>query len=735
MVTVIASKEELTTPVNNGVNNTNSNDPERSFQFIKDYQEVDFHRTASCKPLPEDLFGIINGQISKFSIKGTFFLQIDAIEPFIQINNDQNQQTNDNNYLILTLTDGIMTVKAITNDSIPNLTFNTKLGSKLLLTDITQIKNGLLQLTHENTRFQYGSNKFPRPRPGFRDRGNGSYRPSYEGRRNNRYDNEDGDNNFLKRPPPKNTLMDFMTTLKISNVTENEKPKERNDKRRYNNDTNSTNNTNYQSHHTLNNNNNNYNGQIIFHQDGIDEQLDPEDDPSHANYRERRNPLPPRLQRAQEERTRRNTNRFYDDAICGNDINSIYRNDTTSNQSLSSLSYGNETSYIHNNSSTGQQHNSYAQNANMLAGINGSTPTHLAYYPTNSGPLTYNLAGIPNSTFPNQQQLMGHPYPNDHITFCYAPPYGAPTYLPSLNGDTKTDGIIHPDNETTISTGCQNDENNDSGIKSESSSTEQKQTSPPPPPTTNDSDTNLQNEKHRDSNSNQRIRWKIGDMCLARWSEDGEFYLATITEIQPPYCIVLFRDYNNYDQVHFGNLKMVPRDQQFYPFIPPLSDINMLAANGYFPPRTNYYPSSIDGYLIMPEAPPFPFNSAGTLYMYPPPITSITRINRSNTNGSQQLTKRNENVDSVLDSSSPPSKDSNDTSAIDSTTTSSSSNDDNQQHDLSVSRPCSIADAPLTLVTSDDSRERSTSTESVTSSKDDEQQLTKEEEEEEKPRE
>jgi hypothetical protein len=84
--------------------------------------------------------------------------------------------------------------------------------------------------------------------------------------------------------------MDFMTSLKLSNVNENEKPKERNDKRRYNNDTNTTNNFDYHS-----SNNNNYNDQIIFQQDGIDEQLDAEDDPSHANYRERRNPLPPRL--------------------------------------------------------------------------------------------------------------------------------------------------------------------------------------------------------------------------------------------------------------------------------------------------------------------------------------------------------------------------------------------------------------------------------------------------------
>lgn len=90
---------------------------------------------------------------------------------------------------------------------------------------------------------------------------------------NSRYDNDDGESNFFKRPPPKNTLMDFMTTLKISNDTENEKPVKR----------------------QSNGNNLFHNDQIVFQQDEIDEQLNPEDDPSHANYRERRNPLPPRF--------------------------------------------------------------------------------------------------------------------------------------------------------------------------------------------------------------------------------------------------------------------------------------------------------------------------------------------------------------------------------------------------------------------------------------------------------
>jgi len=40
MVTVISTKEELKTPVNNGVTGGGSCDNERPFQFIKDYQEV-----------------------------------------------------------------------------------------------------------------------------------------------------------------------------------------------------------------------------------------------------------------------------------------------------------------------------------------------------------------------------------------------------------------------------------------------------------------------------------------------------------------------------------------------------------------------------------------------------------------------------------------------------------------------------------------------------------------------
>lgn len=45
---------------------------------------------------------------------------------------------------------------------------NIKPGCKLLLTGVIPINNGFLQLTHDNTQFQYGSNTFPRPRSAFR---------------------------------------------------------------------------------------------------------------------------------------------------------------------------------------------------------------------------------------------------------------------------------------------------------------------------------------------------------------------------------------------------------------------------------------------------------------------------------------------------------------------------------------------------------------------------------------
>jgi hypothetical protein len=121
--------------------------------------------------------------------------------------------------------------------------------------------------------------------------------------------------------------------------------------------------------------------------------------------------------------------------------------------------------------------------------MNGST---LAYFQANPGPLTYNLTGISSPSYHNHQTLIAHSYPNEHMNYCCGIPYATnSTYLPpNINGDLKTNF----DHENF---GRQNDENNDSGIKSETSSNEQKST----PPSSNDSHTNFQEGKRRDSNA------------------------------------------------------------------------------------------------------------------------------------------------------------------------------------------------------------------------------------------
>jgi hypothetical protein len=45
-------------------------------------------------------------------------VQVDGIQP---LNSFSNNQTNDNSSLLLTITDGILTVKGVTTDSIPDL--------------------------------------------------------------------------------------------------------------------------------------------------------------------------------------------------------------------------------------------------------------------------------------------------------------------------------------------------------------------------------------------------------------------------------------------------------------------------------------------------------------------------------------------------------------------------------------------------------------------------------------
>ncbi|XP_077295502.1 survival of motor neuron-related-splicing factor 30 [Arctopsyche grandis] len=53
-------------------------------------------------------------------------------------------------------------------------------------------------------------------------------------------------------------------------------------------------------------------------------------------------------------------------------------------------------------------------------------------------------------------------------------------------------------------------------------------------------------------------KWKIGDKCLAKWEDDGQFYEATIDEIIDSTARVLFADYNQYEICHLDHLKDSP---------------------------------------------------------------------------------------------------------------------------------------------------------------------------------
>lgn len=561
-------------------------------QLIKDFQEVDLYQTASSKPFPNDLFLQVDGEVPKTSIKGDFLVQIVSIEFANPLHDDQT--------FLLTITDGIQTVPALTNGSIGHLKTHGKIGSKLLLTDTIPIQDGYLQLNGENTQFHYGSNTYPRPRSAFR--GRTSYRNG-DGRRNHRYDNDDGENNFVKRPPPKTTLIDFMPQLKISVESENEKTKERNGKRRTN--TNET--TNPPSK-----------DQIVYEQDIVnDEPADNDDDPTHGAFRERRNPLPPRLQRVQEERSRRNPTRFPDDIAV---FNGLYPTA--------------EMSYLTGNSST---HNPFVQHA-----------TPLAYLP-------YGLTPMATQGYPTDQT-------NFHYGTTQAFFVAPPTLM--SNGHSTEHSSIENEEKKISSEQQQNDESNEQMKKTPS----------------NDQQTS--DEKRREANA--RPRWKVGDFCLARWSEDGEFYYATILQIQPPFCNIVFTEYNTHDKVHFNDMKIAPRDQHYYEYYPP----SLVPTSEYNPYVTNgCYPIGLDGCLIMPEVPPFPFNSDGTLYMCPSPLTT-TSFTRSNQQQQQQRRRDPTNSTAAIKEDEMPD------------VSSSSSS-------LSKAKPCSIADSPLVLVTADDLRENS----------------------------
>ncbi|KRZ58339.1 Survival motor neuron protein [Trichinella nativa] len=53
--------------------------------------------------------------------------------------------------------------------------------------------------------------------------------------------------------------------------------------------------------------------------------------------------------------------------------------------------------------------------------------------------------------------------------------------------------------------------------------------------------------------------WKVGDRCLAKYSEDGAFYLAEILKLFPEKksCQVMYEEYGNVEFVHLHNLQEI----------------------------------------------------------------------------------------------------------------------------------------------------------------------------------
>ncbi|CAF3004278.1 unnamed protein product [Rotaria socialis] len=60
----------------------------------------------------------------------------------------------------------------------------------------------------------------------------------------------------------------------------------------------------------------------------------------------------------------------------------------------------------------------------------------------------------------------------------------------------------------------------------------------------------------------RKIQWKIGDLCLCPYSEDGLFYKATIINISSTTCTISFDDYGNEEIHQLTDLKMRTEEEQ-----------------------------------------------------------------------------------------------------------------------------------------------------------------------------
>lgn len=122
----------------------------------------------------------------------------------------------------------------------------------------------------------------------------------------------------------------------------------------------------------------------------------------------------------------------------------------------------------------------------------------------------------------------------------------------------------------------------------------------------------------------------------------------------------------------------------------------------------------MDGCILMPEAPPFPFNPDGTQYICPPALAPVNfRPTRTNVNGFQSQNRRYDHSNSTMNSSSPPSKELSETSAIDSTMTSTEDQQQQQADDETLSS--SMVDLKASQTNLVNSNDISVSNENATS--------------------
>ncbi|KRX86507.1 Survival motor neuron protein [Trichinella pseudospiralis] len=84
----------------------------------------------------------------------------------------------------------------------------------------------------------------------------------------------------------------------------------------------------------------------------------------------------------------------------------------------------------------------------------------------------------------------------------------------------------------------------------------------------NKADGKQQKEKRKSKHASPKLvvesdtkpkEWKVGDRCLAKYSEDGAFYLAEILKLFPEKksCQVMYEEYGNIEFVHLHNLQEI----------------------------------------------------------------------------------------------------------------------------------------------------------------------------------